>query len=150
VEEEIAWSENFDRHLRVLHQLTQAAREIENALSGPGVRYRTNLLDLAPANTAIYVGIPNISGTLTQGYEMLQEKIDANDLLRDWWDQAVAREGVDDEIQEVMDRIRDYGEQFGDEIVITAQYTDSGDLARPGPLADSPRYGTVRVRSRGG
>jgi hypothetical protein len=136
VEREIAWSENRERHLRVLHQLTKAAQEIEQALTGPGIRYRTNLLDLAPQDTVIYAGIPNVSGTLSQGYEMLLEKIDANDLLRDWWNQTVVNEGADLEIQALMDRVRNYGEQLGDEIVIAVHQTDQQNDASVVMLAE--------------
>jgi hypothetical protein len=131
LEDEIAWSENFESHLLLLQEFSRVTQEIVEEVEGPGLRYSTSLLDLAPSETVIYVGIPNLSGTLNQAYELLQQKIAANELLSQWWNESVVASGTDVELQLVMDRVRDYGEHLGEEIAVTLQVGDDGELREP-------------------
>ena len=75
----------------------------------------------------IYIAIPNVGTILGQAYDLLQQKIGGNDLLRDWWSQSVAGTEVEDELQRTMDKIRTYGEQLGEEIVVTMQLNEGGE-----------------------
>lgn len=131
VRDEIAWSRNFERHLALLHEFSRVALEIDREIEGPGLRYSTELLDLAPEGTVIYVAFPNVGTILGQAYELLQEKIGDNDLLREWWNDSVAGTRVEDELQLAMNKIRSYGEQLGDEIVVTMQLGQKGEPAEP-------------------
>jgi hypothetical protein len=131
VEEEIAWSANLERHLELLHELTRVAGEIDRAIEGPGLRYSTELLDMSPAGTVIYVGIPNVSTTVSQAYDLLQQKIAGNDLLLEWWNDSVAGTDAETEIERMMDKIRSYGEQLGEEIAVSLQMDNDGDVQEP-------------------
>jgi ferric-dicitrate binding protein FerR (iron transport regulator) len=131
IESEIAWSQNLERHMAVLREFGRVSAEIAEEIEGPSLRYSTALLDMAPADTAIYVGIPNLSETLSNAYDLLQQKIEGNELLSTWWDESVVSSGADVELQRVMDRIRDYGDHLGDEIAVTLQANDDGDVENP-------------------
>lgn len=131
VRDEIAWSRNVERHLALLNELSRIAIEIDREIEGPGLRYSTDLLDLAPEGTVLYIAIPNVGTTISQAYELLQQKIGGNDLLSDWWSQSVAGTPVEDELQRTMDKIRTYGEQIGEEIVITLQLGETGEPDEP-------------------
>jgi hypothetical protein len=131
VEDEIAWSANFERHVALLHELARVAHEIEDAIEWPGQRYSTELLDISPAGTVIYVGIPNVSTTISQAYDLMQQKIAGNDLLQEWWDDSVAGTDAESEIERMMDKIRTYGEQLGEEIAVSLQMDDSGNVQEP-------------------
>jgi len=100
--------------------LTRLSHEIDQAVASPGLRYDSSLLDLAPAETVIFIGVPNVSQSLNQAYAMLEEKIDSNDILRDWWQESVGTESQD-ELRQAMEMIRDWGEQLGEEIAVTMQ-----------------------------
>jgi hypothetical protein len=119
IAEEISWSRQIDKHLALLQEFAELGREIDRQVETPGVRYGTTLLDRVPADTAVYVAIPNLTATLSQAYDLMQDKISENELLREWWDESVAASGADDDIALAMAKIRTYGRQIGDEIVIS-------------------------------
>jgi hypothetical protein len=135
VEVDIAWSRNLEHHLALLHEFSRVTREIERELVGPGLRYSTDLLDRSPAGTVIFVGIPNVSSTLGQAYDLLQQKIASNDLLQQWWQDSVAGSEIETELERMMDKIRSYGEQFGEEIAVTLQLDEQGEVEEPLILA---------------
>ena len=132
IEDEIAWSENLQVHLALLAELTRVADEIDQALVWPQLRYSTTLLDMAPAGTSIYVAIPNLSTTISEAYEMLQAKVAENELLSQWWNDSMVGTDVDHELQQIMDRLRSWGEHLGDEIAIAIPLAgQGGDVADP-------------------
>jgi ferric-dicitrate binding protein FerR (iron transport regulator) len=119
IAEEIAWSTQLDRHLALLAEFAELGQEIDRQIQGPGVRYGTTLLDRVPSDTRVYVAIPNLSTTLGQAYDIMQEKISDNELLQGWWNDSVVANGADGKIELAMAKIRSYGQQIGDEIVVT-------------------------------
>ncbi len=135
IEDEISWSQNKLRHLTLLAEATRAAREIELALDWPGLRYDTTLLDLAPADTVVYIAIPNIAEQIGQGYDMLQDKISENDLLSDWWTDEIAGTEAETSIANVIEEMRAYGAALGDEIVLALPQRD-GEVSEPVIMAE--------------
>ena len=118
IAEEIAWSTQLDSHLALVAELVELGQEIDRQIQGPGVRYGTTLLDRVPADTVVYVAIPNLSTTLGQAYDIMQQKISDNELLQGWWNDSVVANGADGKIELAMAKIRSYGQQIGDEVVI--------------------------------
>jgi len=135
IEDEIAWSQNKLRHLALLAEMTRTAREIELALDWPSLRYETTLLDLAPADTVVYIAIPNISQQIGQGYEMLQSKISENELLSNWWTDEMAGTEAETKIASFIEDIRTYGASLGDEVVIALPQSN-GEVSDPIILAE--------------
>lgn len=135
IADEIAWSQNKLRHLALLAELTSAASEIELALDWPSLRYDTHLLDLAPADTVVYIAIPNISDQIGQGYEMLQAKISENELLSNWWTDEIAGTEAETTIASLIEDIRAYGASLGDEIVLAMPQHD-GEVSEPIIMAE--------------
>ena len=131
VADEIEWSQNRDRHMAVLAELTRISREIENEIQGPATRYSTTLLDRAPADTVIYVGVPNIAETLSNSYVLLQEKVQENSLLNEWWEDSVVAGGLEEDIERMMGEIEAWGGELGDEIALTLQTDASGEIQEP-------------------
>jgi ferric-dicitrate binding protein FerR (iron transport regulator) len=127
IEEEIAWSRNLEQHLALLHEFARVALEIDRQLERPELRFSTALLDRSPEGTVIYIAIPNVSAMVSEAYDLLQQKINENDLLQQWWSESVAGTEVESELQRTMEKIRAYGEQIGEEVVITVQLGDNGD-----------------------
>jgi hypothetical protein len=127
IAEEIAWSTQLDRHLALLGEFAKLGKEIDRQVQGPGLRYNTNLLDRVPADTMVYVAIPNLSTTLGQAYDIMQQKISDNELLQGWWDDSVVANGADAKIELAMAKIRSYGQQIGDEVVIAVSGGEQPD-----------------------
>ncbi len=135
IEDEISWSQNKLRHLSLLAEATRAAREIELALDWPGLRYDTTLLDLAPADTVVYIAIPNIAEQIGQGYDMLQTKISENELLSDWWNDEMSGTEAETSIANVIEEMRAYGAALGDEVVLALPQRN-GEVSEPVIMAE--------------
>ena len=56
----------------------------------PGVRNSTHLLDLMPENTVVYAALPNLTSTIVESHRIMQERINQNAALRQWWEKEQA------------------------------------------------------------
>jgi hypothetical protein len=143
VREEIGWSRDAERYVRMLDAIRG---QIDQQLAMPGNRYSTRLLDLAPEDTVIYVAIPNLGQTLARANEILQENLQKNAELRGWWEKeqkgSKKRQGMD----QAIDLIREFGAHLGDEIVIAAAANPkgSGEPQEPVLLAEVKDGGAFR------
>src|SRR5262247_886929 len=135
VREEIAWSRDADRYIRMLDAIRG---QIDQQLAMPGNRYSTRLLDLVPADTVIYVAIPNIGETLARANVILEENLHKNDELRSWWEQEQKESKKRQGLNQAIELVREFGSHLGDEIVIAAAANPkgSGEPEEPVLLAE--------------
>ena len=131
VRDEIAWSRDAARYKQMLADLR---REIDERVTRPGVRYSTRLLDMTPEDTAFYVAIPNLSETLAESNKIIQERLAQNPELSQWWDKEQGSSRGKEQWNTVVSKIAEFGEQIGDEIVVTAQLARTGKGEPDGPL----------------
>jgi len=117
VKQEIAWSENFDKHLALLAEFARVAHKLE-AVQMPGLRYQTKLLPTLPPTTVVYGAIPNLGDAAQQANQLLQQELQESQVLRDWWQQAQAQHGGYS-FQDALDEIHTLGGYLGDEIVFS-------------------------------
>jgi hypothetical protein len=143
IAQEIAWSRNLDDHLALLTELADLQRELAT-LPMPGLRYSTELLDRAPEGTILYAALPNLSETLGEAHRLFREKVASSPVLQAWWDESVVATGAEPEIADAIERIRLFGEQLGDEIVVTLQKAPGTEPAGPVLLAELKRPGQFR------
>jgi len=141
--QEIAWSGNLDQHLALLRELTALGREIDEVLR-PELRYSTQLLDLVPDDTVVYVGIPNVSDALPEAHRILENKIGSSEALRTWWEQNVVPTGGDQQLKEIIDEVSSFGDQLGEEIVVTLQSDEERGVHPPLLLAQLKAPGGFR------
>lgn len=143
VEQEIAWSQDVDRYIELLREVRALGREMDRALS-PGLRYSTDLLELAPGGTAVYMGIPNVSGGLREAYALLEERLATNEALRAWWQENVERAGTQLQLEQLVEKLHAFGEQLGDEVVVVLELGDEGEMQEPLLLAQLSRPDSFR------
>src|SRR5262249_5153655 len=143
VREEIAWSRDAQRYIRMLDAIRN---QIDQRLAMPGKRCSTRLLDLVPGDTVLYVAIPNIGETLARANEILQENLQKNDELRDWWEQEQKESKRRQGLNQAIELMREFGSQLGDEIVIAAAANPkgSGEPEAPVLLAEVKDGGAFR------
>ncbi len=147
VREEIAWSRDAGRYIRMLDAIRN---QIDQQLAMPGNRFSTRLLDLVPGDTVLYVAIPNIGETLARANEILQENLQKNDELRGWWEQEQKESnkpgGRRQGLNQAIELMREFGSQLGDEIVISAAANPrgSGEPEAPVLLAEVKDGGAFR------
>lgn len=127
VRDEIGWSRNADRYAKLMMELTSLRRELDQKVPRPGVRYSTRLLDLVPEGTVVYGALPNISDTLVASHKIMQERIQQNAALREWWKQERSAHGGPG-LDQIIEEIRQFGKYLGAEIVASAKIGEHGPV----------------------
>jgi hypothetical protein len=133
VKDEIAWSRNAARYAKALEGLTALQKEL-NAVAKPGVRYSTRLLDMMPQNTVLYAALPNLSATIDESNRIIEERIQQNPALKDWFEHRHEPRGPG--MNQAISTIKEFGDQLGDEITVGAGMSDSGEPVEPIVLAE--------------
>ncbi len=135
VKDEIAWSRNADRYAQLLSGLASLRKEL-NSVPRPGLRNSTRLLDLAPERTVVYAGLPNLSATLSESHRIIEERIKQNAALRDWWEKERVPAERGPGLDQMIERVRRFGEYLGDEIALSIEMDESGKPVGPLVLAE--------------
>jgi hypothetical protein len=133
VKDEVAWSRNADRYAAVLNGLATLKNEL-NKVQQPGVRNSTHLLDLMPENTVVYAALPNLADSIVQSHRVIQERISQNPALRQWWEKE--QSGRAQNMDQVVETIRQFGSYLGDEIAVSVSMDDQGKPGEPLVLAE--------------
>src|SRR6266853_694172 len=118
VKQEIAWSQNLDKHLALLAEFAHLSNKLE-AVQMPGLRYQSNVLGTLPANTVVFAGIPNLGDAVQQANKLFQQELQESAVLRDWWQQVQAGKKNGPEFDEIINYVHDLGQYLGDEIVFS-------------------------------
>ena len=139
VEEEISWSRNRENYYALLGELTKLRQKLE-AAPGPGLRYSTKLLELAPEGTVVYAGIPNLGPTLVEARRLLEEQSRQSPVLRQWWAERMKSAGGEAQFDELFSRLRSFSEYLGPEIAV-AVLPAAGQHMLPVVLAELTRPG---------
>lgn len=130
VQDEIAWSRDAARYRAMLVHL----REELDRVPRPDLRYSSRLLPLAPEGTVLYAAIPNLSATLSESYRLIEERIQQNPALREWWGKDAS--SGNHELRQVVEYIREFGQYLGAEIIVGAEMDRSGEPDGPFVLAE--------------
>lgn len=134
VKDEVAWSRKAARYAETLSALTALNKELVK-VQQPGVRTSTHLLDLMPENTVVYAALPNLTSTIVESHRIMQERINQNAALREWWDKEQSgHKGPN--VDQVIGSIREFGDYLGDEIAVSVSMDDKGDPVAPLVLAE--------------
>lgn len=133
VKDEVAWSRNANRYAAVLNGLA-SVRDALKKVQQPGVRNSTHLLDLMPDNTVIYAALPNFADAIVESHRVIQERISQNPALREWWEKE--QSGRAQNMDQVVETIRQFGSYLGDEIAVSVSMNDQGRPSEPLVLAE--------------
>jgi hypothetical protein len=125
VQDEISWSSNRDEELALLKEFGELKNKLQS-IPMPPPRYQSSILPLLPANTVVYVGIPNLGDALSQANQVFQQQLAQSPVLQAWWNKN-ANANQHPTPSELIDEIRTLSQYLGDEVVITAT-ADSGSF----------------------
>jgi len=132
VKSEIAWSRDSAKYLALLGDFSILQKQFA-AIPGPGLRYSSDLLPLAPNHTVVYAAIPNLANTIGEANRLFQDRLQQSPTLRDWWKQQ--QKGKGPKIEDVLDQVKNFSSYLGDEVVFAVgregtNYTAPVVLAR--------------------
>jgi hypothetical protein len=126
IQDEVGWSRNADRYSKLMVELTALRRELDQKVPRPGVRYSTRLLDLVPDGTVVYTALPNLTATIVESHRIMQERIQQNAALREWWhhDRPTTHGGPG--LDQIIEELNQFGKYLGTEIVASAKMGEQG------------------------
>lgn len=144
IKDEIQWSRNAERYTSMMAQLTALRKDLNTKVQRPGVRYSTHLLDLMPAGTVLYGALPNLTGTIAESHKIMQERINQNPALSEWWAKEHHQsKNATANLNQIIDRVREFGKYLGSEIAVGAQLGAQGEPENPlviGELSDAAGF----------
>ncbi|MFN2492428.1 MAG: FecR domain-containing protein [Pyrinomonadaceae bacterium] len=134
VKDEVSWSRKAARYAETLAAFTAVNKDLAK-VEQPGVRNSTHLLDLMPENTVLYAALPNLTSTIVESHRIMQERINQNAGLREWWEREASRTKGPNADQ-VIGTIREFGEYLGNEIAVSVSIDDHGRPVAPLVVAE--------------
>ncbi len=141
VAQDIAWSRNREEHMKLLEEFAKLNRSLVEEVHLPDLRYSSRLVDLLPAETALYASIPNLSTAIGQAQEVIRRKVQESPELSRWWAEKAEGGRGTARFDEMMTRLRAANEYLGDEIVFTAAMGANGNMQHPVFLAHLKKAG---------
>ena len=135
VADEIAWSRDVDHYLTLLGQYSQLRQTLQQNVPRPGLRYSSRLLDLAPESTVLYAGLPNLGETISETHRVIQESLEDNQVLAEWWQSHGADQFAPD-VDEIVGKLSDFGDFLGAELAVMGYATGPGEFDGPVVLAE--------------
>jgi ferric-dicitrate binding protein FerR (iron transport regulator) len=118
VKEEVAWSRNAQQYDQLLAELTALGKDIDARVARPGLRYSTKLLDLAPAGTTVWIALPNLSKSLSQTQQILDQRIAESPSLAQWWSETLRSTDNEQKFHDLVAKLGALGQNLGDEIAV--------------------------------
>ncbi len=133
LEREVAWSRRATEHTAMARQLSALQKDLEVAFRA-GLHGPSQLLDLVPSDTVVYLSIPNLTDSLDEAQRLFEERLRQSPELSQWWETegAAARP----KIEETLSRIRAFGQQLGGEVVVAVAGDGDGRPKAPIFLAE--------------
>jgi hypothetical protein len=134
VKDEVSWSRKATQYAETLKALSSLNKEL-GKVAQPGVRNSTHLLDLMPENTIVYAALPNLTTTILESHRIMQERLNQNPALREWWGREQSGNHGPN-VEQVVGSLREFGEYLGDEIAVSVSMDESGEPVSPLVLAE--------------
>lgn len=131
---DISWSENSPKYLTLLGELSAISKRID-AIPAPGMRYSSKLTAMLPANTAVFVSMPNLASTLAEANSIFEERAKQSPVLEKWWNAEGAQS-----VRKIVEQVRTVSDYLGDEIVLAVP-ASGGKLGQPVMVAEERKAG---------
>ncbi|MBZ5592910.1 MAG: FecR domain-containing protein [Acidobacteriia bacterium] len=136
IKDEISWSQNLDQYTALLSEFAVLEKQLAQ-VPGPGLRYSSHLVDLAPDGTVLYVAIPNVGGMLGDAERIFEDRLSQSQVLRDWWNSQHSQENV----KQVLDTVQGFSQYLGNEVVLTVAGGGPNEFRVPLIMAEVTRSG---------
>jgi len=134
--EQFAWSSDRQEYIGIMAQLANVEHRIAQ-VPFPQSRYSSDLLARVPADTLLYISIPNLGDYLSQANAIFQDQLNQSPELQQWWAHGHKQSPAD--LNTIVAKIHDVSQYLGDEIVVAA--SGEGDQRGVAALAQIQRSG---------
>jgi hypothetical protein len=115
VEKQIAWSHSRDKYLPLLAQFATLEHRIEQ-IPFPQPRYASDLISRVPADSLLYISIPNLGDFVSQADKIFDDQLKQSPALQQWWSHGHNQNTAD--LDALVDKIHSLSQYLGDEIVV--------------------------------
>jgi hypothetical protein len=113
--DQFAWSADREKYVGLMAQLALVEHRIAQ-IPFPQSRYSSDLLARVPADTLLYVSIPNLGEFLTEANQIFHDQLNQSPELQQWWNHG--HDNHTAELDALITKIHDVSEYLGDEAVI--------------------------------
>lgn len=79
-----SWGANAPQYMKLIASLAKLRQDLAT-VPPPALRYGSGLARLLPANTVFFASLPNLHGQLEASYQILQQQLAQDPVLRQWW-----------------------------------------------------------------
>lgn len=130
LEDQVSWSENFEKHLALLRSLTALDAELAK-MRLPSLRYQSALLAAVPAETMIYASVPNLEDTIRQAREIIGSRLQSDATLREWMSSGDGKFTAD----VLLGELQGFSSYAGEELLLLALRNAEGRPDAPAVVA---------------
>jgi hypothetical protein len=130
INETVAWSGNADEYFSILASLYKIEQELA-AFPAEPMRTQSALFEMLPPGAVVYGAIPNISGTLANAANLINQQSAENPAFGAWWNSASGQV-----LSRLLGRIYVVAHLLGDEVVFGISGNSQGMI--PFVLAEIP------------
>jgi hypothetical protein len=129
VAQQIAWSRDLDKYLPLLAQFSTLQHRIDQ-IPTPQLRYTSDLLGRVPANTLLYVSIPNLGNFLSEANNIFHDQLKQSPALQQWWENGAHHNTA--ELDALVNQLHQVSEYLGDEVVVVGVQQPETPRSNPG------------------
>lgn len=115
LEAQFAWSPDREKYVGMLAEMANVEHRIAQ-IPFPQPRYSSDLLGRVPADTVLYLSVPNLGDFLEQANNVFQDQLKQNPELQHWWTKGQNHNA--DQLNQVVAKVHDISQYLGDEVVL--------------------------------
>lgn len=134
--DQFSWSPEREKYVGLMAQLALVEHKIAQ-LPFPEPRYASDLLARMPADTRLYVSIPNLGEFLNEANTIFNDQLNQSPELQKWWTHGHPENQA--KLNEFIANVRDVSGYLGDEVVIAG--VQDGDRPSGAVIADVEKSG---------
>ncbi len=123
VAQQIAWSHDRARYLPLLAQFAVLEHRLQT-VAFPASRYSSDLLGRMPADTTLYISIPNLGEALSQANRLFQDQLQRSPELQQWFDHNGKNSTA--QLNSLIAKLHDMSGYLGDEVVLVGRKDTTG------------------------
>jgi hypothetical protein len=138
--QQISWSQDREKYLTLLAQLSILQHRLEG-IPSPALRYTSDLLERVPADTLLYISIPNLGNYLSEANKVFQDQLKQSPALQQWWDRGHVGKTADptSDLNMMIEKLHQMSQYLGDEVVVVG--VKQGDKPGFAVVADVQKGG---------